>query len=158
MEQTTTQDAVRRSVTVPVPPDRAFTTFTDGMATWWPREYTWSRRTLETIGVEPRVGGHCYEIGPGGFHSDWGTVLAWEPPRRLVLAWQISPTRAPEPDPDRTSEVEVTFEPDGLEATRVEVEHRGFRRHGKGGDDYRAGLAAPEGWTLMLERYAAALA
>lgn len=157
MDDTTTQDAVRRSVTVPVPAERAFATFTEGMAGWWPREYTWSAAALDTIGMEPREGGHCYEIGPAGFRMDWGTVLAWEPPRHLAFLWQIAPTRAPEPDPDKASEVEVRFEAAEPGTTLVEVEHRNFRRHGETGDDYRAGLSSPEGWTYLLDRYAAAL-
>lgn len=34
-----------------VPPDRAFATFTDGIGTWWPREYTWAGDVLD---VHPR--------------------------------------------------------------------------------------------------------
>jgi uncharacterized protein YndB with AHSA1/START domain len=84
-------------------------------------------------------------------------VLAWEPPARLVLAWQIAPDRAPEPSPARTSEIEVRFQPSGPSATRVELEHRGFARHGEGGQAYRRGLASPAGWPFMLDRYATSL-
>jgi hypothetical protein len=37
-------------------------------------------------------------------------------------------------------------------------EHRGFERHGEGGDAYRDGLDSPQGWTFMLDRYVAAAA
>ncbi|HET8726192.1 MAG TPA: SRPBCC domain-containing protein, partial [Alphaproteobacteria bacterium] len=84
-------------------------------------------------------------------------VLAWEPPHRLVLAWQISPRREPEPDPARASEVEVRFASEGPSVTRVAFEHRGFANHGADADGYRAGLDSAQGWTFILDRYAAAL-
>src|SRR5690606_23581431 len=63
---------IRRTVRVPVDPGRAFDLFTDGLDSWWPREYTWAGETLEVIGIEPGVGGHCFERGPHGFRCDWG--------------------------------------------------------------------------------------
>jgi hypothetical protein len=59
-------------------------------------------------------------------------------PRRLVLSWQGDPGHLPQPTPDRASEIEVRFESDGLLATRVDLEHRGFARHGPCGTAYRA--------------------
>jgi uncharacterized protein YndB with AHSA1/START domain len=102
-------DAVRRTVTVPMPPDRAFALFTAGFGTWWPSEYTWAGDVLDTIVIEPREGGRCFERGPHGFECDWGRVLTWNPPQRLAFSWQISPERVPEPNPAKTSEVEVRF-------------------------------------------------
>lgn len=84
------------TLTVAAPRERAFAVFTDGLATWWPREYTWARDVLETIAIEPREGGRCYERGPHNFQCDWGRVLAWNPPHQLVISWQISPRREPE--------------------------------------------------------------
>lgn len=139
------------SVPVPVPPDRAFAAFAD-LGAWWPPEYTWSRDVLQEIAIEPREGGHCYEVGPYGFRCDFGRVLAWEPGRRIAFTWQISPRREPEPDPARASEVEVRFG-DG----RVELEHRGFERHGPGADEYAAAMGGEHGWPLILARYAASL-
>ena len=116
------------------------------------------RRHLEDIGIEPREGGHCFERGPDGFTCHWGRVLAWDPPARLVFAWQIAPDRVPEPNPAKASEVEVRFDPAGPSGTRVELEHRAFARHGESGDTYRQAMASPEGWPLLLDRYAATLA
>lgn len=144
----------RHAVTVRAPAELAFASFAD-LAAWWPREYTWAGVLLETIACEPREGGRCFERGPHGFSCDWGRVLAWEPPRRLVLAWQVSPRRVPEPDPARASEVEVRFVADGPAATRVELEHRGFERHGPEGDAYQTAMTSPNGWPLILARYAA---
>lgn len=149
----TPEDSIHRSVRVPVSQERAFEHFAGALQAWWPREYTWSQEVLERIGIEAREGGHCFEEGPHGFRCDWGRVLAWEPPRRLVFLWQIAPDRTPQPNPAIASEVEVRFIEEGPESTRVDLEHRGFHRHGRQGADHRSGLAAPEGWTYMLERY-----
>lgn len=71
-------DHVSQSVHVPLHPDRAFALFAEQLGHWWPQEYTWSRKVLELIGIEPRVDGLCFEHGPHGFRCDWGRVLAWE--------------------------------------------------------------------------------
>ncbi|MGH2429723.1 MAG: SRPBCC family protein [Candidatus Limnocylindria bacterium] len=148
-----TVEPIRLGVRVPLPPEAAFRAFTDRFGTWWPREYTWSGDVLESIGMEPRPGGLLYEHGPLGFSSSWGRVTTWEPGSRLVVSWQIAPDRVPEPNPARASEVEIRFEPDDG-GTRIELEHRGFERHGPGGAGYRDALAAEIGWPLILDRYA----
>lgn len=152
------EDIIRHTLTAPASAEAAFTVFTEGLASWWPAEYTWSRDVLETIVIEPGEGGRCFERGPHNFECDWGRVLVWEPPRRLVFTWQISPRREPEPNPAKASEVEVRFTPEGVSATRVELEHRYFARHGEGGDEYRAGLGSPHGWPYILDRYIKAAA
>ena len=134
--------------------EHAFNVFADGLVTWWPQEYTWSKDVLELIAIEPREGGRCFERGPHNFQCDWGRVLAWEPPWRLVFTWQISPGREPEPDPEKASEVEVRFEPDGPSKTRVQFTHRQLQRHGASGEHYKASLASPQGWPHILGRYA----
>jgi uncharacterized protein YndB with AHSA1/START domain len=147
-------EPIREAVTVPVPADQAFAAFAD-LARWWPREYTWAADTLEDIGIEPREGGLCHERGPHGFTCHWGRVLAWEPPTRLVITWQIAPDRVPEPNPAKASEVEVRFHPAEPSGTRVELEHRALARHGDGADAYRQGMASPAGWPHILGGYAA---
>jgi uncharacterized protein YndB with AHSA1/START domain len=149
-------DAIQYTLTVPLPPTDAFTLFARQFTEWWPREYTWSQSVLEDIGIEARPGGLCYEHGPHGFRCDWGRVLAWEPPGRLVLAWQISPRREPEPNPEKASTIELHFEAEVDGTTRVMLEHRDFDRHGDGAAEYRAALASEQGWPYILGRYAAA--
>jgi uncharacterized protein YndB with AHSA1/START domain len=148
-------EPVRDAVTVPAAPDRAFAAFAD-LNDWWPPEYTWSADTLRTIAIDPHEGGACFELGPYGFRCDWGRVLAWEPPGRLVFTWQIGPGREPVPDPEMASEVEVRVTPEG-DGSRVELEHRGFERHGDGADGYAAALGSEQGWPYILGRYAARL-
>ena len=142
-------------VVVPVPPERAFATFTEAMTSWWPPEYTWAQASLEEIAIEPREGGACYERGPHGFRCDWGRVVTCERPGRLAFTWQISAQRVPQPDPARASLVDVRFTPEG-DGTRVELAHRHFSRHGEGAESYAAAMDSPQGWPLLLERFAAA--
>jgi hypothetical protein len=55
-EQTTL--AVRRSITVQAPPERAFEVFTAGFSTWWPLESHHIGATMATEAImEPRAGG-----------------------------------------------------------------------------------------------------
>jgi uncharacterized protein YndB with AHSA1/START domain len=149
-------DPVHAAVTVDVSGERAFEVFADNLASWWPPEYSWSQDVLEDIGIEPHEGGLCFERGPHGFRCDWGRVLDWDPPRRLVIAWQISPRREPEPNPAKASEVDVRFEDNGDGGTRVRLEHRAFERHGDDGGEYARMLGSAHGWPLLLDRFAAA--
>ena len=149
---------VQYEVIVPLPSDRAFEVFVHEFTTWWPHEYTWAGDVLDTIVIEAKEGGRCYERGPHGFTVDWGRVVVCECPARLVFTWQISPDRQLVPDPAKASEVEVRFEVEGVAMTRVRLEHRGFERHGERAAAYRDALAAPEGWPYILDRFAAAAA
>jgi uncharacterized protein YndB with AHSA1/START domain len=148
-------EPIRLTRTVNVSVERAFAYFVDGMAQWWPPEYTWAGDVLEWIAIETRLGGRCYERGPHGFSLDWGRVLAWEPPNRLAFTWQISPARVPEPNPERASEIAVRFVAEGPETTRVEFEQLGFERHGENASAYRDALADEQGWPYILGRFVA---
>lgn len=151
------EEIIQRRLTVPVSTDQAFDFFTAKLTNWWPPEYTWSQDVLETIAIEPGVNGRCFERGPFNFECDWGRVLVWEPPRRLVFTWQISPGREPVPDPSKASEVEVRFEAESASSTQVIFEHRRFARHGDGAADYRAMLDSPQGWPYILDCYREAI-
>jgi uncharacterized protein YndB with AHSA1/START domain len=149
-------EAIRSDVVVEVRPERAFEVFAAELGCWWPAEYSWSQDVLEEIGIEQREGGMCFERGPYGFRCDWGRVLAWEPPERLTIAWQVTPRREPEPNPAKASEVEVRFIPEGEGRTTVRLEHRAFERHGEDGGQYAQMLGSPRGWPFLLERFASA--
>jgi uncharacterized protein YndB with AHSA1/START domain len=82
-----------------------------------------------------------------------GRVLAWEPPHRLLLAWQITHEWGCQPDLARSSEVEVLFHRMPGDVTRVELEHRFFARHERGAEAMRAAVDAPNGWTAILNLY-----
>jgi uncharacterized protein YndB with AHSA1/START domain len=150
------EEPIRQSVTVAVPVEQAFAAFAD-LARWWPREYTWAADTLEDIGIDPREGGFCFERGPHGFTCHWGRVLTWDPPARLVLAWQIAPDRAPGPTPPKPARPRSGPGPPAPPAPGSTSSTRAFPRHGDAADTYREALASPEGWPLILARYAASL-
>jgi uncharacterized protein YndB with AHSA1/START domain len=80
---------VRKSVSVAAPPETAFRVFTAGFDSWWPRTHSIGEAALKTAVIEPRTGGRWYGLLENGSEAEWGDVLAWEPPRRLLLAWRI---------------------------------------------------------------------
>ena len=145
--------AVTKTVEVPLAPDDAVRLFTTEIDSWWPRTHHIGKSPMVRAIVEPRTGGRCYTEQMDGSECDWGRVLAWEPPLRLVLAWQITHQWGYQPDVAKSSEVEVRFIPVG-DATRVELEHRHFERHGDGGVAMRASVDAPNGWTTIMGLYA----
>ena len=59
-----------------------------------------------------------YDRGVDGSECQWGRVLAYEPPDRIVFSWDINPMWQIETDLDKTSEVEVRFIADGPTRTR----------------------------------------
>jgi len=154
MNQTILPAPVRRSLSVKAAPARAFETFTARIAAWWPATHSINKGTTMTgIVIEPRAGGRWYERGADGSECQWGRVLVWEPPQRLVLAWQIDASWRF--NPDFVTEVEVRFLPDGA-ATRVEFEHRKLERFGEEAEKVRGQIDSAGGWTKLLDLYAAA--
>ena len=150
-----TVEAVRREITVPAPPERAFAVFSERFDTWWPRSHHIGAPEMAEAIVEPRTGGRWYERGVDGSECDWGEVLAYDPPHRLVLSWHLNGEWAYDPDPAHASEIEVTFTPDG-DGTRVQLEHRGFERHGATAAALREGVSGDGGWNGLLKLYSEA--
>ena len=156
MMQATTEMAVHRTVTVQAPPERAFAVFTERFDSWWPRSHHIAEADMEEAVIEPRAGGTWYERGVDGSRTVWGQVLAYEPPRRLVLEWRIGGKWGFEPDPAAVSEVEVTFTPAGDAATRVDLTHRHLERHSHAAE-LAAAVDDERGWPGLLELYSAAV-
>src|SRR3954453_23086510 len=99
-----TQDtSVRTSIVVDADVERAFSVFTEGIDSWWERSHTIGDEPLARMVLEPREGGRAYGIGTGGTESDWGRVLAYERPHRIVIAWDIDLQWTHELDPARAS-------------------------------------------------------
>jgi len=153
---TTTVAPVRKSVSVHASAAHAFKVYTEGFDTWWPRTHHIGKAPLEKAVIELRAGGRCYGLSIDGTECDWGTVLVWDPPHRLVLAWQITHEWGYEPDLAKASEVDIRFIPEGPDMTRVELEHRHFERHGAGGESIREAVNKPDGWSGLLALFAAA--
>ena len=137
---TTMTEAIRKTVLVDFPPEEAFDLFTARIASWWPvRTHSYGGDDVKNVVLEPFVGGRLYEVTDAG-EQDWGKILVWEPPGRLLLDWQIGEACG--------TEVEVTFAPEGP-GSRVVLEHRGF-----GGDEPRDRYSG--GWDAVLAPFVTA--
>jgi len=143
---------VRKTIRVKAGQQHAFKVFTTGR--WWPREHSIlaSGARQAAVIIEPRIDGRWFERGEDGSECDWGKVLVWEPPSRLLLTWQLNGRF--QYDPELLTEVEVRFIPEGPKSTRVELEHRHIERAGDTAQALRDGVDSPEGWSKLLERFA----
>ncbi len=141
--QATETEAIRKTVNVALPVEKAFRLFTDGIGTWWP----FATHSIGGEAVEAAVfdveAKRLYERADDGTEHDWGDILAWEPPNRFLLGWRVNPARP-------GTEVEVRFEPEGT-GTRVELEHRGWEKCGPGERSSYDG-----GWEHVLGKFAEA--
>jgi uncharacterized protein YndB with AHSA1/START domain len=151
LSQTTTitPAPIRKTLTVRATPEKAFKVFTAGIDRWWPKSHTIGKAPLKEVVIEPRVGGRWYGRDVEGGEDDWGDVLAWEPPGRLVLAWRISARWVC--DPAVHTEVEVRFTDLGDGSCRVDFEHRDLQNLGEGVET--AVVSMTSGWGSILELY-----
>jgi uncharacterized protein YndB with AHSA1/START domain len=146
-------NSVRKVVHVQAPPVIAWRVFTEQMGTWWPLEnYKIGKAKAVDAIIEPRVGGRWYERGEDGSTCDWGSVLAWQPPARLVLSWDITADWLY--DASLKTEIELRFVADGRNATRVELEHRRLDRYGARRDEMRRIFDTEGDWGRVLEGFA----
>ena len=146
--------SVMKEVLVDATPERAFRVFTDHFDSWWPRGHHTGKAEMKAAIMEPRANGRWYELGVDGSECEWGRVLVWEPPHRVVLAWQLDGQW--QYNPSLITEVEVTFTPVAAGSTRVELEHRNLERFGQFEESVRKSIDAPEGWGGLLRLYAKA--
>jgi uncharacterized protein YndB with AHSA1/START domain len=152
-----TDTAVRRDIVVHAPIDEAFAAFVERFGDFKPKEHNLLGSPIATTTFEPRVGGHIVDRAEDGSECRWARILAYDPPRRVVFSWDISPQWQVEADPSKASEVEVRFVAEGADRTRVELEHRHLDRHGSGWEGMREGVAGDGGWPLYLDRFAGLL-
>jgi len=146
--------SIKTDVVVDAPLEHAFRVFTERFDQIKPREHNMLQVDIAESVFEPRSGGRVFDRGVDGSECQWGRVLAYEPPARIVFTWDISPHWQIETDLDRASEVEVRFSEQTPERTRVTLEHRHLDRHGEGWQGLREGVAGDQGWPLYLARYA----
>jgi uncharacterized protein YndB with AHSA1/START domain len=155
MSTKTTGTSVDASIVVDAPLERAFQVFTQDFGKFKPAEHNMLGVEIAETVFERNVGGRLFDRGVDGSECHWARVLAYEPPHRVVLSWDISPQWQIETDLAKTSEWEVRFAAEGPERTRVEIEHRHLDRHGEGWQGVREGVGGDQGWPLYLHRYAA---
>jgi uncharacterized protein YndB with AHSA1/START domain len=146
-------NCLRKVVSVKAPPQVAWRVFTEKIGTWWPlATHKIGKANAVNAVIEPRVGGRWYERGDDGSTCDWGRVLAWEPPSRIVLSWEISADW--QHDQNLKTEVEVRFIPEGKDGTRIELEHRYLDRYGARRDEMRSIFDSEKGWGGLLASFA----
>jgi uncharacterized protein YndB with AHSA1/START domain len=148
MSESLVIEVVRKVVTVDCAVEEAFRVFTEDAMSWWPVATHSIHETVREIVFEPRKGGEVYEVSTAGEKGHWATVTGWDPPARLVLAWNILER------PGEQTEVEVRFTPEG-DGTRVELEHRGWEAVAEAAVEKRADYDT--GWGHVLGRYEARL-
>ena len=132
--------------------------FTEGIGSWFPREYNLLDTEIAERVFEPREGGHVHDRGADGSECHWARVLSYEPPNRVVISWDIDPQWRIETDLEKTSEVEVRFTAEAPDRTRVELEHRHLDRRGEGWENSRDAVGGEGGWPGCLTAFAERLA
>ena len=147
--------SIKKQIVVETSQQRAFRTFTDGIDRWWPREHHIGASPLDRMVLEPRAGGRWYSICQDGSEVDVGVVVAWEPPGRLVLTWQL--TAQWQYDPAFSTEFEVGFFAEAPRRTRVELEHKQLERYGADAEVMRKMLDSEDAWAHSLTGFAGAV-
>jgi uncharacterized protein YndB with AHSA1/START domain len=141
--------AIRKTIDVKVPVDRAFAVFASRIGEWWHNDHSLAEGKKQAdVVIEPHAGGRWYELADDGSEYEWGKVLSYEPPHRLVLAWQL--TREFDYDPSFETTVEVRFE-ETVEGTRVHFEHRDLERMGEGAIETFESMDG--GWGMLLDLF-----
>jgi uncharacterized protein YndB with AHSA1/START domain len=143
---------VRRSVFVKASPEHAFKVFTSGFDRWWPKTHSVGSSAQRRALMELKAGGRWYEVGEDGAETQWGEVMVWEPPHRLVLVWSVDADW--KYDPGLHTEVEVRFTPEG-DGVRVDLEHRNLEAYGERAEQVKAKIDNPNGWGGLLKMFAA---
>lgn len=146
-------EPIHATVKVGRTPEDAFRVFTQEMGSWWPlqafsmAEDTESGVKAESVVFEEHEGGRVYEVMSDGNEGTWATILTWDPPRRLVLAWKPNLTD------HSPTELDVMFTAEG-DGTRVDLEHRGWERLGALAEEARSGYG--ENWNDVLALFVGA--
>lgn len=146
---------IRRSVLVRSDRPHVFDVFVREIGQWWPTRplsLGGAERVAKVL-VEQCLDGRVYEVWHDGTEADWGRVVAWEPPERFAMTWEITSRQ----EGGATTEVELRFLDLGPSLTRVELEHRGWDRLSAAvACAHEEGYGA--GWDLVLDHLATACA
>jgi hypothetical protein len=146
------KNVVRKELTINTSQEHAFEVFTKQLDQWWPRAHHIGKADLKQAVMETKEGGRWYEIGVDGSECNWGKVLVWNPPRKVVLAWQI--TAEWHYDPNFLTEVEVNFIERGPNATHFTLEHRNIERFGAQAQQIWSAFDSDGGWGGLSKTFA----
>lgn len=141
---------ISRTLKVDASADVVFAKFVHQLNDWWPKEYTWSQEGLVEIKIDAKLNGLCTEIGPYNFRCDWGRVLEIQDNKKIVLKWQISSQRVPEPNPEKASDLTIKFNELSVSETEIELEHSNFSNHGQDAEVYQQAMDSEQGWDYIL--------
>jgi uncharacterized protein YndB with AHSA1/START domain len=141
---------VRKTLVVNASPERAFEVFTAGIDRWWPKTHHLGSAPLRAMVLEPRLGGRFISRHEDGSEVEFGRVLAWEPPQRLVVSWMINASW--KVDASVASEFEVNFRAAAPGTTSVALEHRNFEVLGEQ-DGLKLRGDVSNGWPAVLEHF-----
>lgn len=144
-------EPVRKQILVNVPQPEAFTAFTENVDAWYPREYRIGQSQVKKAVLETRIHGQFYGIAEDGTRGDWATVLAWEPPNRVLLGWHLN--AAFQLDPSFVTEVEISFIPEGSDKTWVKLEHRNLEKFGQNAPTLRKRFDSDAAWNFQLKKF-----
>lgn len=134
-----------KELVVAVDQATAFRTFTEQVRSWWPLA-THSVGGEDARGLRLDRQGFVETLADGS-ECTWGSVLAWDPPSRLVMTWH--PGQAPDPH----TQVVVTFHPESG-GTRVRLVHSGWESLRLGHEQLAGRVGEYRGgWDVVLGRY-----
>jgi uncharacterized protein YndB with AHSA1/START domain len=139
-----------QQVTVAVAPARAFDLFTRDIGRWWPRGQTIGQNPHADIVIEPQPGGRWFERDDSGAETDWGKVIDWAPPARLVLGWQLDASFRY--NSEVMTEVVMSFEPAPGGGTIVTLCHQ--KLEGLGVDAAAVSDKLRGGWPSKVADFA----
>ncbi len=145
--------AVIKLTEVPLAAATAYYKFIEQISVWWPKNYTWSKDKLVLIKIDNKVNGKCTEFGPYDFQCDWGRVLETVEGEKILFLWQIDPGRAPQPDPEKCSQVEIRFSDIDDSTSQLQLIHRNFENHGEKYHRYYELMNSSEGWDFIINAF-----
>lgn len=137
----------KAEIVLPASAQSAYAFFLENIDVWWPTEYRFSPEGA--LGIEPLIGGSCFEDVEDGRRLQWGTIQELEEGTKIVLAWQISPKRLLIEDPQKAGIVTLQFS-DTEQGAQLQLVHSHFERYGEGWREYLRAMNSSAGWAYCL--------
>ena len=125
MSVQTTYEPITKTLTVARGIEETFQFYTDRIDDWWPKKkHSIGGEKVASVDIDPRVGVRIYETQNDGTEVQWGKVVVWDVPNRLIHSWHLSRGE------DKATEVEIIFTALGENETRVDLIHRNWENLG----------------------------